>query len=252
MVKGIGTAQPEAVDAVPAAAAWQGIATLSGLPQRLAEAAPEAILANRIVEAIIFGAFRPRERLVEEELVERHQAKRHVVRAALEIVVSIGIAEKVRNRGVQVKEFTLDELTGIYAMRRLLQKEAVSQMALPAEAALVAGLERLQAAHAAAVAGGHLHQAHHLNRSFHELLCSACGNAYLAATIAYFELLLAAARSFRMHLPAVMQNAPIEHAAMIEAIRNGDRERLINLLLNHLRPARETYALMKGVWSRTD
>jgi DNA-binding GntR family transcriptional regulator len=225
---------------------------LAGLPQRVAAAVPEAVLAQALIDAIVFGELRPRERLVEEELAERHEAKRHVVRAALDIVAGIGIVEKVRNRGVQVKEFSLEELTGIYAMRRLLQTEAAATMPLPAEPELLAGLERLQQAHAEAIGSGQWHRAHHLNRSFHELMGSACGNPYLASTVSYFELLLAAARSFRMHHPQVMAEAPAQHAAMIDAIRRQDRAALIDLVLNHLRPARETYALMKGVWSTTE
>jgi DNA-binding GntR family transcriptional regulator len=224
------------------------------LPRRPAPAAagreadPESHVLALLVDEIVLGRLAPRERLVEEEIAARHGVKRHQARQALDGLEALGLVTKVRNRGAQVKEFSLDELEQIYSMRKLLQGEAARILPLPGDDEWIEALRTLQRAHKAALEAGDRPLAQHLNSRFHAAMFDACGNSYLAETIQYFELLLAAARSFRMVHPEVMLKAPEQHAAMIEAIVRGDREWLIELLMTHLRPARDTHALMRGVW----
>ena len=52
---------------------------------------------ERLEEDIVFGRRRPRERLVEEDLVAQFGAKKHVIRQALAELERMGLVERKRN-----------------------------------------------------------------------------------------------------------------------------------------------------------
>lgn len=55
--------------------------------------------AEKIREAIIFGGLRPRERLVEDDLIEHRGATRHIVRSAMVVLEQMGLVTRRPNRG---------------------------------------------------------------------------------------------------------------------------------------------------------
>ena len=105
---------------------------------------PETILPI-LEEDIIFGRLRPRERLVEDDIMKRFGVKRHVVRQALMRLESMGLVTRAPNKGALVRDFSLHELDQIYEMRELLQERAVERIPLPAQPELTSELRRIQA-----------------------------------------------------------------------------------------------------------
>ena len=51
-------------------------------------------IAAALEEDIVFGWLKPRERLVEQDIMDRLEARRHVVRTALEILENKGLVER--------------------------------------------------------------------------------------------------------------------------------------------------------------
>jgi DNA-binding GntR family transcriptional regulator len=206
-----------------------------------------ARIVAALEEDILFGRLRTRERLIEDELIERFGATRHVVRQALVELERGGMVVRQRNRGAVVRDFTREEVDQICAVRELLHAHAAASIPLPAPPALLRRLASLQREHAQQVERGTPAGIHRVNNLFHETLFDACGNRYLAATIRdYAKMSLA----FRCHLmldPAHARNARDEHAAMIDALERGDRERLVALCVGHTRPARDVYLAMQGL-----
>lgn len=205
----------------------------------------EDVSVERVVrdleEDIIFARILPRERLVEDTLMARFGAKRHVVRRALTELERMGIVRRTPNKGAAVRDFSIDEVEQIYEMRALLHERAARRMALPANADLVATLSSIHERHVAAAKAGQLRSVYHLNNAFHDTLFGACGNPYLAETITHYAWLAHAIRSYRMGDPALLAQAQAEHAAMIDALRAGDREALVRLCVAHIQPAKTTY-----------
>lgn len=200
----------------------------------------DAVVAA-IEDDIIFGRLRPRERLVEDALMERYGAKRHVVRQALDRLTTMGIVMRERNKGCAVRDFAPREVENIYDIRGLLQEHAARSIPLPADPELVATLTGLHERHCAAVAAGDLRAVRLLNNQFHDTLFGACGNAHLVETIAHYSWLAHAIRSYRIGDPVLLAQAQVEHAQMIEALANGERERLVRLCVEHILPSKEAY-----------
>lgn len=199
-------------------------------------------------EDIIFGRLQPRSRLIEDELMARFRAKRHVVRQALAELERRGIVVRVPNKGAVVRDFTRQEIEDICSVRELLHAHAATLIPLPAGAGLIQSLERLQREHAAMVVARRPLDIHRTNNLFHEMLFGACGNAHLARTIKdYAELSLA----FRCHLminPAHAERARDEHLEMIRALKAGDRRKLTQLCVRHTQPSKHVYMALRG-WS---
>ncbi|MGI9424957.1 MAG: GntR family transcriptional regulator [Hyphomicrobiaceae bacterium] len=192
-------------------------------------------------EDIIFGRLRPRERLVEDEMMTRFNVKRHVVRQALMRLESMGLVTRAPNKGALVRDFSLDELEQIYEMRDLLQERAVERMPLPGSPELVDQLRRIQTDHQAAVEAWDLPAIYRLNNDFHEALFGACGNKHLADAIEHYTWLAHAVRSYRMINRELLADAPKEHAQMVDALEAGDKEQLKQLCQDHILPSKDAY-----------
>ena len=207
-------------------------------------------------EDIIFGRLAPRERLVEDTLMQRFGVKRHVVRQAIADLERMQIVSREPNKGARVRDFTLRDLNEIFEMRALLQRHAAESIPLPAPRRLVDELGAVHREHLAAVADGDLRAVYRLNNVFHDTLFAACGNRHLVEAIAHYAWLAHAIRSYRIANPVLLSQAAEEHGAMIDALDAGDRDRLVALCVAHITPSRDAYvqarALVDPDWSRDE
>jgi DNA-binding GntR family transcriptional regulator len=203
----------------------------------------------RTLEAdIIFGRLRPRERLVEDMLMERLGVTRHLVRQALFELERLGIVVRERNKGCAVRYFPPAEVEHIYELREVLQAHAARRIPIPAPGALIEALDAIHAEHSRAVEKGDLGAVYRLNNRFHNTLFAASGNPRLVEAIAHYAWLAHAIRSYRIADPRLLRQARDEHGAMIEALRRGDRDTLVRLAVAHIQPSKEAYlALEKAV-----
>lgn len=196
---------------------------------------------ERLEEDIVFGRRRPRERLVEEGLVAQFGAKKHVIRQALAELERMGLVERKRNKGAIVRDYTPEEVRQIFAVRELLEAEAARQIPLPAPRDVIEALRAIYEEHGQAVQSGDLHTAFRANIRFHQTLFRACGNPYLAEAIDAFAFKSHAVRSYSLAKPDLLRNARDEHRQMIEMLATGDRDRLVGLCVDHLKPTVRAY-----------
>jgi len=195
----------------------------------------------QLEEDIVFGRRRPRERLIEDELVARFAAKKHVVRQALVELERIGLVERKRNKGAVVRDYAPEEVEQIFAVRELLEAEAARLIPLPAPAALLDSLRAIHGEHSAAVEAGDIARAFRVNIRFHQALFQACGNPHLAEAIDSLAFKSHGVRSYSLARPELLRGARDDHAQMIEALVKGHRNLLVDLCINHLKPTVRAY-----------
>lgn len=191
---------------------------------------------------IIFGRLRPNQELTEDTLMDRFGAKRHVVRSVIQALVERRIVVKPRSKSARVKDFTLDEVSEIYHMRELLQRDAALIMPLPASAEALSALKEAHVKHAAAVsvaADGRLIR--RLNDAFHDRLFALSCNRELCKAITFYTEVSNPIRSYGIVEPVWLQRAVLEHAAMIRAIEGQDRATLARLVVDHMQPTRRRW-----------
>ena len=206
---------------------------------------PSEALTQRIVtcleEDIVFGRLNPRERLIEEELTARFDAKRHIVRQALVELERLGLVERVRNRGAIVKLYRAEEVENINEVRELLETHAASLIPLPLAPGAVAELEVIQSRHSAAIETGNTREVFRANIQFHHVLFAHCGNESLIEAINIFSQKSHAYRSIFVNDATYLRWAAGAHVAMIAALKSGEREKLVSLCKAHLAPAKNRY-----------
>ena len=210
-----------------------------------------AKIVGALEEDILFGRLLTRERLVEDELIERFGATRHVVRQALVELERNGMVVRERGRSAVVRDFSRDEIEQICAVREMLHASAAALIPLPAPVPLIRRLEQLQQDHSAQVEAGDPSGIHRVNNAFHEAMFEACGNPFLAQTIRDYAQMSIGFRCHVMVNPVLAQRARDEHRAMIAALRKGDRARLVRLCVEHTLPSKRVYMTMQG-WGEPD
>ena len=190
---------------------------------------------------IIMGRLRPRERLVEDDIISRTGMTRHAVRRAFDELAKTGIVVRQPNKGVQVRDYTAEEAEELYEIRECLELQAASHFTEPAHPDVVAELTELASRHRQAVRGNNFTEAFAANNSFHEALYRAGGNKQLAAAIRHYTFVThpIRTRSFPSNEQREMYIA--EHFEMISAIAKGNWKGLKSLIRRHLGRVKKGY-----------
>lgn len=224
---------------------------VSTMPQAQKKRSSEGFvtdLANSIREGIIFGRYRPRERLVEEEITERYGTTRHMLRLAFAELDHMGLVERRPNKGVVVRDFSLDELEELYELRALLQREAALRIPVPPEPALLKTLRKLNADYLKASNQGDKEEASRLNTTFHDTLFAACRNRFLTQAITHAWMQTTPIHWYALGDQEHLRRSHADHEAMIDALEQGKREELAELCRKHIYPALEAYRRVHSVF----
>ena len=209
--------------------------------KRAADSQPVQDIVRRIEEDIVFRVYHPRERLVEDELMQRFEAKRHIVRQALLELERDGLVLRKPNSGAQVRALTAKDATELYAVREILETNCVKLIPLPVETRLLAPIEKVQREHAAAIKKNDVRAVFRANLAFHAAVFRLCPNDALVEAIADFARRTHPVRLTTLVTQEYLEQARSQHDEILHALREGDRARLVALSARHLKPAREAY-----------
>lgn len=202
---------------------------------------PLLAVVSRIADDIVFRVYHPRERLVEDELMHRYGAKRHVVRQALAELERDGYVVRRPNSGAQVRALTATETEELYALREILETSCARLIPLPVAAADMKRLEQLQREHDAAVKSRDVRAVFRANVAFHEAVFRLCPNSALVEAIVDYARRTHPVRLTTLVTEQYLEQARSEHDEILRALRRGDRAKLVALCSRHLKPSLEAY-----------
>ena len=196
-----------------------------------------AVIADKLREGIIDGAFAPGDQINEAQVAAQLQVSRGPVREALHRLVQEGLLLSRPNRGVFVQDLTERDVAEIYESREVIECAAaemvcgLSQERRDATAALLdAIVDRMQAA----LAADDWTRLGRIDLEFHTELVRAAGNSRLDrayATLAT-EALICLAHS-PVAYPKPDRVLP-SHREIADQLRDGDMEVLHRTLHRHL------------------
>jgi len=190
---------------------------------------------------IIAGQLRPRERLVEDEIIERTGATRHAVRRAFDELERMGLVVRQPNKGVQVRDYSIAEVEELYEIRECLETRAAAHFDRPASPELVAQLTDIATRHRQASREQRFADVFSLNNSFHEVLYRAAGNRQLADAILHYTFATHPIRTRAFPSEELREIAITEHFAMIDAIARGEAEELAAIIRTHIQRPKDFY-----------
>ena len=134
------------------------------------------LLHQRIVE----GKYLPGDWLRQEEISHQTGVSQTPVREALDLLVSVGLAERVPYRGVRVPELTTDEIIDAYILRLILESTAAHLAALNISGEQLQSLTEIVERTRSLVTLDDMSRLRQLNRRFHLGLVAASGNLQLS------------------------------------------------------------------------
>lgn len=203
-------------------------------------------------EEVVDGLLAPGTVLAEVEQSVRLSISRTPLREALSRLVADGLAEPSRGRGIVVTAVSLDAAPHLFDLRIALETLAARRAAERAAdvgegggngdgaslhesfASLAA---RFDEATAALTAGVDPTAYYALTTELDAALDTACGNPYLADSLAGLRLHLGRLRRLARHSPDRLAASAQEHAAIARAIALGDPDLAAATTTVHLRRA---------------
>jgi DNA-binding GntR family transcriptional regulator len=196
------------------------------------------LVSEAIERLIVTGELKPGDRVNEHRLAATLNVNRGVLREARSGLIRSGLLVSVPNRGVFVRTMTHEELFENSEMREIITGFFCKQAASKANKAEVAQLQSLVDAMSEAVAQQDGSGYDLLNTQFHLLLMSI-SEQKRAATF-YEDLVRESHLSRRMVLTEKRQleASNSEHAAIVDAIRDGDTDRARKAGERHVRNGR--------------
>lgn len=199
------------------------------------------IVYRDLQRGIISGTYRPRERLIEDEIIARTGSTRHAVRRAFDELERMGLVIRQPNKGVQVRDYTIGEIEDLYEIRECLETRAATHFSRPASPELVSELTDIAVRHRQASREQRFADVFSLNNAFHEVLYRAAGNQQLADAITHYTFATHPIRTRAFPNEELRELAIREHFAMIEAIAAGDSERLSAVIRTHIGRPKDFY-----------
>ncbi len=199
------------------------------------------VVFRELQRAIIAGQLRPKERLVEDEIMGRTDATRHAVRRAFDELERLGLAIRQPNKGVQVRDYSIAEIEELYEVRECLELAAAARFVRPAADELVAALTDIASRHRDASREQRYAEVFSLNNSFHEMLYRAAGNQTLANAIIHYTFATHPIRSRAFPNEELRELAISEHFEMIKAIEAGEAGQLASIIRTHIGRPKDFY-----------
>jgi DNA-binding GntR family transcriptional regulator len=204
-------------------------------------------ISQEIEDAILSGQFKPRERLIEMDLISRFGVSRTVIREVLKRLEAKGLVRATPYRGVMVADLTIEEIEEIYFVRAELEKigaRLVLKHITPAEIQQLKKLSKEVERHLRSKT----HQMIEVDSEFHRMMFKACHNSYLYEMIDYLRTKAHIVRYNAWSLPHRIEQSIGEHREMIRAIEDKNLSRLEKLIVRHLTFSKNSYLLqVKGL-----
>jgi DNA-binding GntR family transcriptional regulator len=204
-------------------------------------------ITNEIEEAILSGQLKPRERLVEMDLISQFGVSRTVIREALKGLEAKGLIRTPPYKGAVVADLTIEEIEEIYFIRVKLEKIAARLVLKHITQKEIQNLKKVSRK-----VERHLreksHQMIEMDSEFHRMIFRASRNSYLYDMIDYLRTKAHIVRFNAWSLPQRVNQSIAEHLEMIKAIENRNLPQLEKLIVKHLTISKNSYvSQLKGV-----
>ncbi|GLY87722.1 GntR family transcriptional regulator [Actinoallomurus iriomotensis] len=192
------------------------------------------IISDELRSAIMYGSLAPGSQLGEADLAARLGVSRGPLREAMQRLVQEGLLRSEPHRGLFVITLAEDDVEDVYLARLAIERAACRMiMARNRGEALVRLTEALQALVTAAGQRDRIAMSD-ADQAFHQVLVASSGSPRLERMA---QTLLVEAR---MCLNALQEKYPEpddlveEHRKLVDAISDGDEERLLRLIEEHM------------------
>ena len=212
---------------------------MENLEQQIGAAKDTSNLRSRVVdvlrEGILTGKYRPGDRLNESQIARELNISRIPVREALSQLQEQGLVQNQERRGMFVTHIGTQEVDQIFAVRLLLEGEALrlarKHMTPQIRSQLEAILVKMEAW------DGNLLESAALDLQFHRILWKACANPYLERALNSLMVTLFAHKTLEHVTHDVRRWRLSHHRILLDAVMGVSGEDPQAVLETHIRMA---------------
>jgi phosphonate utilization transcriptional regulator len=198
------------------------------------------LVQRELERRILEGDLAPGDKLTEEDIAGELNVSRGPVREAFRALESAGLVRTEKNRGVFVREVSVEDADEIYEVRAGLDELIGRLVTARVKPAQVAELRELLKRMQKAAKEKSVERYYPLNVKFHDRLAELTGNRTL---LAHYRRLVNELHLYRREtLARGADNFSIstrEHGAIVDAIAKGDGNRAARLLYEHATGSRK-------------
>ncbi len=199
-----------------------------------------ALVLRKLENAILSGYFKPRERLVERDLLAHFDVSRTVIREVLKMLEGKGLVKITPYRGAIVVDLTAEEVEQIFFLRMKLEAVAARLVAENVTRIEVQRLKRL-CKELERHMTDRTDQMIEKDNEFHRALFRASGNNYLNEMVDYLSMKVHMVKFNSWSLPNRIEQSILEHNGMIAALESRDGEAFERLVTDHLLFSKNNY-----------
>lgn len=196
-------------------------------------------IAEELKRLIFSAQIQPGERLNEAALALQMGTSRGPIREAIRTLAGLGLVTAVPNRGVFVREISLQEMLEIYELRALIFGFAAERACTHLDEARRSEMGRLLADMDQACEQGEGTAYYEHNLRFHALVLELSGNRLARESYDDHVKQLHLFRRSHFNAPGNMRRSNAEHRAILEAIAKGDSKRARTLAERHVLSGRD-------------
>jgi len=190
---------------------------------------------------ILVGTYRPKERLIESEIMGKHGITRNATRNIFKELQVKGLVKHMPNRGIIVAEMETREAKELYAMRVLLEDHASDLILKHINNSSLAKIIRSNLKFEKAVEQKNFKDMVKTNIEFHQVVIKVSGNSVLGEMINQLRNRAIVVRHYMWLQPDQVQKSVDDHQALINALRNRDAAAFKKMNRVHILAAYEQY-----------
>lgn len=194
---------------------------------------------------ILNGVLAPGEKLREEKLASILNVSRTPLREAIRRLTVEGLLIYTPNRGVTVRNYTLDDVIDAYNLRAVVEGYTASLAALNRDNLQIIELEEANANYKSVIENGFrvgekdTDAILKSNSQFHEIIVSMSKSSYVKNVLSSLVAIPVLYRGFYWFDEEDLKTSIQHHNSLITAIKNGDAEQAKVIMSSHLYHGRD-------------
>jgi DNA-binding GntR family transcriptional regulator len=190
---------------------------------------------------ILIGTYRPRERLIELEVMQKQGITRNAVRNIFKELQMKGLVQHIPNRGIIVSDIETKEAKDLYSMRFLLENHALELVLKNIDDSKLDDIVRASFEFEEAVKRKNFKDMVKANIVFHQTIMNVSGNTILIDMVDHLRNRALVVRHYMWLHSNNVQKSVKDHRDLISAIQERDLEKLRKVNRVHILEAFEQY-----------
>ena len=204
-----------------------------------------AIVRDRILK----GEYEIGEKIKENQIATELRVSRTPIREAFKLLENEGLIDYIPNRGCFAKGFTKQDVDDIYAVREALERLAVERAVERITPEELKALEEEWELMEFYAKKKDSQKVLELNSTFHDIIYASTRSRFMAQVLRSYKAYIDKTRKSVFYDDTYLEAILREHREILDAIKDGDREKAVEAVSSHLEHSQdraETMWNLKG------